>query len=339
MPVGYTTFGTPEARTIGVRDPILVGLGDATYDFGVTANKSFLWSFLDGDPTNNGTWASLPQLLAFSPIARGDKVLTDFDPDAHVLRFDLMGSYFGKTCLQIDSSEEFTDFLALVDAAGAAKGHGQSYVTVHGNDIVVRIDADKSGLGDLRLTFDDLADGVDLSGLLKVVDFDDFALPDGGEASLLELNGGSNCYAGFEWSQLGIFNPAGDAQIGYDPTSDPNVGFIGEKDGTDQPGYDGYGAEAGSPLEIYSADAFNFVSAAFNAVNVDASAVERVITVTAYADGIAEAVGQISFVADNVGAQEIIAFGSQLDGERFENINRLVIDADGYFGIDDLTYI
>ncbi|SES34183.1 hypothetical protein SAMN04490244_11160 [Tranquillimonas rosea] len=335
MSVGYTSYGSPQNRMVGVDDPTLVDWRDATYDFDVAPRTGWLWSYFDDDPTNNGTRGEATQALLFTPLARGEKLIQGFDPDSHVLRFDLFGDYFGRPFVKIDSSDDFSTLLQTV----ADTGRGDSYVTVHQGDIIVRIDGDDCGLGDLRLTFDDLAGSVDLSGTLTVIDFDDFALAHGAEASLIDLNGGSNVYAGFEWSQAGIFNPAGDSQLGYGPASQPNSAFIGEKDGVDRPEYDGYDAPAGSPMEIYSADAFTFVSAAFNAVSYDSALVTCNITVQAFVDGSGAAVGEITFTVDNQGTQDVIEFSDPLDAQRFENVNRLVIDSESYFGMDDFTFV
>jgi VCBS repeat-containing protein len=174
-------------------------------------------------------------------------------------------------------------------------------------DVTIRIlDRDETPASAAILTFDDVPGG---------------ALADGAEQPLTD-------YAGFTFSQAGIYNP--DGSLGYATSSGTTLAFFAEARGSDVPGYPGV---AGSPLVIERADGtdFDFYSADFSS----AFASSLPVTVRAYDDG--ALVGEVTIQVPN-GAAQNFDFGGQYPGQRFTSVDRLEFSASDYFGLDDFAY-
>lgn len=288
------------------------------------------------------------ETLRLDNRAAGEKTLFDFDPDdGDRLVFRVDGGYFdGRNQYTVDSMESFRSLVEMVDIAAGAKGGGRSYVTVDGDALILHIDADSHFRGDLRLVLPGYADVAREIGVVKVIDFDEFDLSDPAtpnsdfdpnEESLRSLTGesgaGAAVYEGFVWSQVGIYDPPGEANIGYRPSSGANTAFVGEKDGGDR-GYAGYLGDPGAGVTIERDERFSFIGAAFNAVGSEFATLD--ITVRAF-DG-TDLVGEMTFTADATGAQDFVTFSDNDDDQRFEAITKLEIDGPFYFGFDDFTY-
>jgi hypothetical protein len=200
------------------------------------------------------------------------------------------------------------DGTVRVDFAAAAAGGRFASVDR------VELDADR------YFGFDDLAYAT-----AETLTFDDFALGDGQERRI------PDGYGGFVWRQAGVYDPAPGDGLGYEAASGPNTAFIAEAGGFEVAGYED--AAAGEPLTLARADggAFSLEAASFSSANVD----DLPITARAYDGG--ALVGAATFEADRDGTVRV-DFGA-FAGERFADVDRVELDADRYFGVDDLTYI
>lgn len=159
------------------------------------------------------------------------------------------------------------------------------------------------------------------------ITFDDIALGEGQEQRI------ANGYAGFNWSQAGVYNPDGTIP-GYTPGSGLNTAFIAEAGGSEVAGYED--AANGTPLVVTRDTPFDLLSADFSAAFRDGLA----ITVTVYGDleG-TELIGSVTLSADR-GVISSVNFDSELftGARRIEfsgnDGNPLTLD---YFGLDNLT--
>jgi hypothetical protein len=158
-----------------------------------------------------------------------------------------------------------------------------------------------------------------------VLTFDEIELREGGEQPI------PAGYGGLAWDQVGIYNPNG--VFGYTVKSETNLAFIAEASTLEVPGYP---SPAGSPATAEGD--MSFVGAWFSAAQGN----DLPITVRGYDDG--ALVGETVIFADqNVATW--FAFDDPSDGQRFESIDRLEMNAsDGipsswdYFGLDDMTF-
>jgi hypothetical protein len=158
-----------------------------------------------------------------------------------------------------------------------------------------------------------------------VLNFDDIVLPEGGEQPI------PAGYGGLVWDQVGVYNPNGTLG-GYEVHSESNLAFIAEASKFEVPGYP---SAPGSPA-VVEAD-MSFVGAWFTSAEGD----DLAITVKGFDDG--TVVGEKVIIVDEQVAW--FAFDDPSDGQRFESIDRLEMNAnDGrdstwdYFGFDDLTF-
>lgn len=157
--------------------------------------------------------------------------------------------------------------------------------------------------------------------------FDDIILAEGQEARI------ANGYAGFTWTQAGVYNPNGTLG-GYTAASGENLAFIAEADNNVVPGYDD--AVAGTPFTLTRDNPFDLLSADFSAAFRDGI----VVTVNAYADEAGtQFIGTVSFSIDR-GAPQAFDFDETL----FTGIRRLEFNGNDldnntrdYFGIDNLA--
>ncbi len=166
---------------------------------------------------------------------------------------------------------------------------------------------------------------TDVTLLPTVLTFDEVALPEGAEQPI------AAGYGGLAWDQVGIYNPNG--VWGYAVKSETNLAFIAEASTFE---VDGYPSPAGSPALIQGDMAF--VGAWFSAAQRDG----LLVTVHAFDDGVL--VGSKVISVDRNGPTWF-GFDDPSDGQRFESIDRLEINAnDGdattmdYFGLDDMTF-
>lgn len=159
-----------------------------------------------------------------------------------------------------------------------------------------------------------------------VINFDDLGLNAGQEARI------ANGYAGFNWSQAGVYSPDGSLP-GYTATSGGTLAFIAEAGNLDVAGYED--AAAGSPFVMSREKPFDLLSADLSAAFRNGLSV----TVTAYADEAGTiSLGTTTFDLSQ-GAQSV-AFDQTL----FTGARRIEFNSnDGnagtldYFGIDNLT--
>lgn len=157
--------------------------------------------------------------------------------------------------------------------------------------------------------------------------FDDIALAEGAEARI------ADGYAGFSWTQAGVYNPDG-AIGGYTTSTGQNLAFISEAGGVEIAGYED--AASGTPFVITRETAFDLISADFSAASRDGT----VITVSAYADSEGTTLlGTVTLTANRGTAQTV-----NFDAALFSNAERIEFSAnDGnaatadYFGIDTLV--
>jgi hypothetical protein len=162
-----------------------------------------------------------------------------------------------------------------------------------------------------------------------VLDFDAFALADGEERAI------PDGHAGFDWTQVGVYNPRPGDILGYAPTSGSNVAFLAEARGREvdddpQDGIDDYPLPAGSPLVIgRGGTGFDAFGASFTSAFRD----DLEITVEAYGDG--ALVGSLGVRTGGRGALTPVAFAAP--GQRFTGIDELRMHAADYFGFDDLA--
>ncbi|MBK1658870.1 hypothetical protein [Paracraurococcus ruber] len=132
-------------------------------------------------------------------------------------------------------------------------------------------------------------------------------------------------YGGFTWLQAGIVDADDYPQLGYRASSASQLAFVGEKNGQQIPGYAG---EPNSPLVITRAEDFDAFGAQFSSAFGT-----QVVTARAYDDGIL--VGTASFTVA-AGSTTSVQFADPAG--RFASIDKLVLDAPGYFGFDDFVY-
>lgn len=157
--------------------------------------------------------------------------------------------------------------------------------------------------------------------------FDDIVLAEGAEARI------ANGYAGFTWTQAGVYNPDGGI-AGYTTSSGQNLAFISEAGNFEVDGYED--AARGTPFVITRDTAFDLVSADFSASSRDGT----VITVSAYADIAGTTLlGTVTLIANQNTAQTFT-----FDPGLFSNAARIEFSAnDGdaatrdYFGLDNLV--
>lgn len=212
---------------------------------------------------------------------------------------------------------DFTDGLDFGTFAGARR---VSFSSDDANGAT----SDYFGIDDLAFDTGSVTDRP-----VTVIGFDDIALGAGGEAPL------ADGYAGFDWSQAGVYRPDG-AIPGYTAASGPNLAFIAEANGNEVAGYED--AAAGAPFALSRADAFEFVGGAFSAAFRD----DLAITIRGYADAAGtQLVAEAVIVADRGAAAEFTFTAGE-----FAGIRRLELAADDgnaatsdYFGVDDLLVI
>lgn len=165
----------------------------------------------------------------------------------------------------------------------------------------------------------------DVTLLPTVLTFDETPLANGAEQPI------PAGYGGLAWDQTGIYNP--DGTWGYAVKSETNLAFIAEAATFE---VDGYPSPAGSPVQVLGD--MSLVGGWFSAAQRD----HLSITISGYDDGVL--VGQI-VTSVNMNGPTWIGFDDPNDGQRFESIDRLTMNAnDGdpstwdYFGFDDLTF-
>jgi hypothetical protein len=215
-------------------------------------------------------------------------------------------------------------FVALSAIPGYVAGQ-PIYVAVHA-DVVLPSGASDSAWADgSGFPGANWSSYKDVSLLPAVLTFDETTLADGAEQPI------AAGYGGLGWDQVGIYNPNG--VWGYAVKSESNLAFIAEASTFE---VDGYPSPAGSPALIQGDMAI--VGAWFSAAQRDG----LLITVKAYDDG--ALVGQ-KVVSVDRGGPTWVGFDDPNDGQRFESIDRLELNAnDGdpntwdYFGLDDLTF-
>lgn len=295
------------------------------------------------DGTLPGYGASSGQNLAFIAEAGGQEIAGYEDAAA--------GSPFVMTrerpfdLLSADFSAAFRNDLPITirvyaDEAGTQL-IGTTTVTAQ-QGTAQTIDLDESVLTGIRRVEFSANDGdvntLDYFGIDNIVvrdtlpptttlTFDDLPLAEGGEARI------ANGYAGFNWTQAGVYNPDG-AIAGYGASSGENLAFIAEAGNQEIAGYDD--VAAGTPFVMTRSTGFNLLSADFSAAFRDNLA----ITVTAYAD---EAGTQV-IASQTVTAQRGTAQTTAFDEALFTGAKRLEFNAnDGdastldYFGLDNLV--
>ena len=166
----------------------------------------------------------------------------------------------------------------------------------------------------------------DVALLPTVLTFDETTLADGAEQPI------AAGYGGLTWDQVGIYNPNG--MWGYAVKSESNLAFIAEASTFE---VEGYPSPAGSPALIEGDMAF--VGAWFSAAQQDRPGHhgQRLRRRGARRNE------QVTSVNKN--GPTWIGFDDPNDGQRFESIDRLEMNAnDGdpatmdYFGLDDMTF-
>jgi hypothetical protein len=196
--------------------------------------------------------------------------------------------------------------------------------------VVTDKDGDSAPAGNLNITIiDDVPvarnDTESVSSSEQTLTFDDIALAPGQEQPLPAT------YHSFDILEAGIYHPGG---MPYAPHSGDNVAFIGEKDGVNQPGFDG---NPGDPITIRHTDGSNFTAlgAWFSSNSGDGLN----ITISAYNDSdqligmLTEAVnsatggGPTYIDMSSFGSVDHLTFNSPNSGGNF-----------GYFGFDDFSY-
>jgi hypothetical protein len=215
-------------------------------------------------------------------------------------------------------------FVPLSGVPGYVPGQ-PIYVAVHADVVMPTGQTDSAwaeGTGFPGANWSSYAD-VDL--LPTVLTFDETTLAEGAEQPI------ATGYGGLAWDQVGIYNP--DGTWGYAVKSESNLAFIAEASTFEVVGYP---SPAGSPALIQGDMAF--VGAWFSAAQQD----NLLVTVKAYDDGVL--VGEQAFSLNRNGPTWV-GFDDPNDGQRFESIDRLEMNAnDGndntwdYFGLDDMTF-
>ena len=199
------------------------------------------------------------------------------------------------------------------------------YVAVHADVVMPTGETDSAWAEGTGFPGANWSSYTDVTLLPTVLTFDEVTVADGAEQPV------AAGYGGLAWDQVGIYNPNG--VWGYAVKSESNLAFIAEASTFEVAGYP---SPAGSPALIEGDMAF--VGAWFSAAQRD----DLPVTVSAYDDGVL--VGRHVISVDRNGPTWF-AFDDANDGQRFESIDRLEINAnDGdpttwdYFGLDDLTF-
>jgi hypothetical protein len=228
-------------------------------------------------------------------------------------------------------SREFTPcttdsevFVPLSSILGYVAGQ-PIYVAVHADVVLPTGQTDSAWAEGTGFPGANWSSYKDVDLLPTVLTFDETTLAEGAEQPI------AAGYGGLAWDQVGIYNP--DGTWGYAVKSESNLAFIAEASTFEVTGYP---SPAGSPMLIQGDMAF--VGAWFSAAQQD----NLLVTVKAYDDGVL--VGQKAFSLNRNGPTWV-SFDDPNDGQRFESIDRLELNAnDGndntwdYFGLDDMTF-